>query len=352
MWLRKKLRPAHNTLANFRRDHLNPLREGCRALPLLCKQLDLFGGELVALDGSQFSAVNAKGRHVTKATLEKVIAQIEARVAGSLTELEAADDQDEAGPPGGARAADLQTKIEARRGRRRRDEDLQAELERRGHDQLSLTAPDRRSLQGGNRGGTAVCDHVQTAVEAQHTLIVACEVANDPTDRDGLSPVALEAKASLGGACEAVVDVGYYHGHAVQQCRQAGMTPYIARPITSAKQQLGLFSTDDCTSEAATDPDGCPAGEVRRCRFDTVERGRHMRDDATSACRPCALKAQGTRTKGGRRITRGVDEHLLEQRAPRVRARPESMQQRKELVEHPFGTMNRGWDQGYFRMRG
>jgi hypothetical protein len=36
----------------------------------------------------------------------------------------------------------------------------------------------------------------------------------------------------------------------------------------------------------------------------------------------------------------------------RVRARPEIMKQRKELVEHPFGTMKRGWDQGYFLMRG
>jgi hypothetical protein len=123
---------------------------------LRCKQLDLFGGELVAIDGSKFRAVNAKGRHCTTAKLEQVIAQIDARVASSLKELEAADDQDEAGTPGGARAADLQTKIAALRGRRRRYEDLQAALERSGHDQLSLTDPDSRAMKGGNDGGTAV----------------------------------------------------------------------------------------------------------------------------------------------------------------------------------------------------
>lgn len=47
-----------------------------------------------------------------------------------------------------------------------------------------------------------------------------------------------------------------------------------------------------------------------------------------------------------------MDEHLLEQMEQRVLARPEIMTQRKELVEHPFGTMKRGWDQGYFLMRG
>jgi transposase len=82
MWLLKKLRPAHHTIANCRRDHLTPLREVGRALTLVCKQRDRCGGELVAIDGSQFRAVNAKGRHVTNATREQVLTQIEARVEG------------------------------------------------------------------------------------------------------------------------------------------------------------------------------------------------------------------------------------------------------------------------------
>jgi hypothetical protein len=36
----------------------------------------------------------------------------------------------------------------------------------------------------------------------------------------------------------------------------------------------------------------------------------------------------------------------------RVRRRPEVMKQRKQLVEHPFGTMKRWWDAGYCLMRG
>jgi hypothetical protein len=34
----------------------------------------------------------------------------------------------------------------------------------------------------------------------------------------------------------------------------------------------------------------------------------------------------------------------------RVRSRPEVMKQRKQLVEHPFGTMQRWWAAGYFLM--
>ena len=51
-------------------------------------------------------------------------------------------------------------------------------------------------------------------------------------------------------------------------------------------------------------------------------------------------------------MTRWVDEPLLEELAQRVRSRPEGRKPRKELVAHPFGTMQRGWDHGYFVMRG
>ena len=36
----------------------------------------------------------------------------------------------------------------------------------------------------------------------------------------------------------------------------------------------------------------------------------------------------------------------------RVKARPDIMKIRRELVEHPFGTLKRWWDQGFFLTRG
>ena len=77
-----------------------------------------------------------------------------------------------------------------------------------------------------------------------------------------------------------------------------------------------------------------------------------MRYYATTACRTCAIKAHGTRNKEGRRITRWVHEHILERMHTRVEANPGVMKQRKQIVEHPFGTIKHWNDQGYFLMRG
>jgi transposase len=352
MWLLKKLRPDHKTIADFRKNNLKPIRQVCRTFTLLCKQLDLFGAELVAIDGSKFRAVNAKERNFTQDKLTKLIAQIDERVEAYLKELDRSDDQDDRGAVGGAQAEALEAKIEALKQRKLLYEGFQAQLLSTSQEQLSLTDSESRAMKRGKGRGTEVCYNVQTAVDAKHKLIVACEVTNDPGDRDWLSPMALQAKEVLVCGFDAVADVGYYHGHEVKTCLEAGITPYVPRPITSANEKLGLFSKDDFIYDKGTDTYQCPAGAGLTFRFDTVEHGRHIRYYATPACGGCALKPQCTRSKGGRRITRWIDEHLLEEMEQRVRSRPEVMKRRKELVEHPFGTMKRGWDHGYFLMRG
>jgi hypothetical protein len=83
-----------------------------------------------------------------------------------------------------------------------------------------------------------------------------------------------------------------------------------------------------------------------------VEKGRKIRYYSTAACRQCALKAQCTRNQDNRRITRWEYEEVLDRMEQRVEQHPDKMRQRKAIVEHPFGTIKRWMDQGYFLMRG
>jgi len=99
------------------------------------------------------------------------------------------------------------------------------------------------------------------AVDSQHTRIIANDVTHDPGDRDGGSPMALQAQAILSCPYDAVADVGYYHGEEVKTCLAAGITSYVTHPITSANKKLGLFNQGDCIYDGATATDQCPAGE-------------------------------------------------------------------------------------------
>lgn len=232
-----------------------------------------------------------------------------------------------------------------------RYEGLRQALAASGETAVSLTDPDSRPMLSGGR--IEVCYNVQTAVDAKHKLIVAEDVTNAAGDRDQLRPMATAGQEVLGGATPVVVaDQGYYHGAEIKTCLEAGLTPLVPRPLTSANEARGLFTKDDFRYDRARDLYCCPAGQALTFRTTTVELGRTIKNYRTRACGRCALRPRCTRNRDGRKITRWVDEHLLEDMARRLRRDPTLFAQRKALSEHPYGTMKRGMDQGYFLLKG
>jgi Transposase DDE domain len=78
-----------------------------------------------------------------------------------------------------------------------------------------------------------------------------------------------------------------------------------------------------------------------------------MRSYEISGCKSCELRSKcSINKKGIRCIKRWVDEAILEAMARRVAEHPEKVELRKCLAEHPFGTIKRAMNQGYFLMRG
>ena len=73
IWLLRHLKPDFKTIADFRRDNRNAFRQVFREFVLLCRQLDLFGRELLAVDGTRIKAVNNKDRNFTRASLTQFI---------------------------------------------------------------------------------------------------------------------------------------------------------------------------------------------------------------------------------------------------------------------------------------
>ena len=242
LWLLRQLRPDFKTIADFRKDNLQPLRGVCREFTLLCRKLELFGGELVAIDGSKFRALNSKRRNPdSQSGLRSTLAEIDAKIDGYLQQLDAADaiEPDTTRP----NAAQLQAKIAHLKQRRHQNAERLEQLQTNGQRQVSLTDPDSRSMKVGQ--STEVGYNVQTAVDAKHKLIVAHEVTNAVTDMGQLTPMALAAQRALGvERLEVVADMGYYWGAQVKECVEAGITAYIPKALTSANTQQGLFGKE------------------------------------------------------------------------------------------------------------
>ena len=82
IWLLRSLRPDFKTIADFRKDNRQAFKALFNNFNLLCRRLDLFGAELVAIDGAKFKAVNNARRHYTQEQLQELVQTIEARIAG------------------------------------------------------------------------------------------------------------------------------------------------------------------------------------------------------------------------------------------------------------------------------
>jgi transposase len=348
MWLMEMLTPDHKTIADFRKDNLKPIKKTCRQFTELCKNMGLFGGELVAVDGSKFKAVNSRQRNFTEKKLDKLIRLADQRIDEYLAELDAADRQEDETQTS-ITGEGLKEKIEELKKQKEQHKQRQEELEKSGETQISETDPDARLMK--TPDGMAVCYNVQIAVDSLHKLIGAHEVTNAGSDRGQLASIATQAKRTLGvESIEAAADMGYYDCAQVKQCEEQGITVYIQKPPLG-EMKKGMFTKNDFAYNAEKDVYVCPAGSELTNKGRGIEKGRQMKYYTTAACGSCGMKSQCTEGVG-RRIKRLVDEEVMERMAARVRAGPEKLQLRRELVEHPFGTIKRWMGQGYFLMRG
>lgn len=348
MWLMRKLRPDFKTITDFRKDNRKAFKGVFRQFVLLCKGLGLVGGELVAVDGSKFKAVNSGQRNFSEKKLEERLKKIDEKVARYLDEM---DRGDEEGKEREISAAELKQKIEKLKERKGRYEELLKELGASGQSQVSLTDPESRAMALTPRG--EVSYNVQTAVDRKHHLIVEQDVTNEGLDNHQLFTMAQKTKQMLGqDELQVVADMGYYNHEELKRCEEAGVTTYVSKPLVSKNTARGLFGKEKFVYEADGDCYRCPAKERLSFRFETQEGDKKFRYYWTKACPGCALKAQCTTDRRFHRIKRWEHEAVLERIEQRVKANPLILKLRKQLVEHPFGTIKFWNDQRHFLMRG
>ena len=349
LWLLRTLKPDFKTIADFRRDNRAAFRAVFRQFVLLCRRLDLYGRELLAVDGTRIKAVNNKDRNFTRSSLREFIRRADEWLEDYLKRLDEGDVEDGA-TGGGARTKNLAEKIAALNEKRGRYQAMLAQLDRTGEDQISLTDPDSRAMAAHTKVGVGY--NVQVAVDAKNKLIVEQAVTNQVVDMGLLTQTAEPAREVLGvETIDVVADRGYFKIEDIEACEKTGCVPHVPKPQRGSSVREGLFRKDEFRYDAGLDAYVCPAGKL----LTPIRRGR-MRDlDRTDygnpkACRACQLRPRCT--SNARSVFRLENEDVLDRMAERLKARPAILDRRREVVEHPFGSIKQWMYQGAFLMRG
>ncbi len=352
MWLLEKLTPGYKTIADFRKNNARALRQTHQNFILLCRQLKLFGGERIAIDGSFFKGNVSAKSFVTTKGLTRDIKQLDASIAAWLASLDQAD-MDE--PADGALSddPDLMEKIEALRKKKAKKTDQLQALTAAGKTQLSCVDKDARLLN--KRGQKTQGYNVQIVTDNKHYLLVADEVTTDANDLEQLHPMATQARKVLQvDSLEALADAGYYKGAQIQACLDEQITPYVPEPDRKSSKS-GRFQRTDFTYDAEHNVYRCPAECSLRPRPPRYLNGQLKQYYASrkADCNHCHLRQQciAPRSKD-RRILCDEYEATLVEHNQRMASNPGIMRVRSAAVEHPFGTLKRraGWD--HFLVRG
>jgi transposase len=350
MWLLGRLIPDHKTIADFRKDNSGALRKVCARFVELCRQMGLLTAASVAIDGSKFKAVNNRDKNFTRAKVERLRAQLEDSVARYLSQLDTADRQ-EPSQALAAKTTRLKEKLAKLEEEMGKLEAYEKQMLASPDQQVSLTDPDSRSMATSGRGSGVVGYNVQVAVDTEHHLIVTHDVTNSGSDRAQLASIAKQAKAVLQSeTLDAVADRGYFNSPEILACQEAGITVTLPKPMTSGAKSEGRFGKQDFVYLADQDVYRCPVGEHLTYRYTNEEDGKMLRRYWTTACPDCPLKPQCTKGPE-RRIARWEHEHVLEAVQQRLDANPEAMRQRRETVEHPFGTIKARMGATHFLMK-
>jgi transposase len=181
--------------------------------------------------------------------------------------------------------------------------------------------------------------NVQTAVDAEHALIVAHQVSTVANDRSFLEPMAEAAHQAVGAPAElnVVADAGYSNGAQAEACEARGIVPHVPAQRSVNSQGKGkLFDRSQFVHDPGSDTLLCPAGQRLERKAVREDKNAIVYAAPAAVCGGCALKGDCTTAR-----QRTVFVHLHDGALKRMqeRATPAVMSLRRCTVEHPFGTL-------------
>jgi len=347
IWLIRKLKPDFKTIADFRKDNKKALKKVFRDFTKLCDEWELFGKELVAIDGSKFRACNSKKNNYNTKKLKRHLKYLDEKIEKYMQELDHHDITEAS-----LEKPDVNTikeRIQQLRDRKEKYESYQRKLKQSGENEISTTDPDSRLMT--NNNNVEVSYNVQTTVDAKHKLIADFKVTQKPNDLGELDNMAIRAKKLFGDKTfEVLADKGYCQAKDLKKCAEKGITVYITKQIYANRTKDQAFYSDQFKYDPERKVYICPGGKELHYARERKREGKIIGYEYRNyaACKKCEFKERCTKAKKGRTICRHADQDFLDRIDSQTKRNIKKYKLRQMVVEHPFGTIKRGWGAYFF----
>lgn len=362
-WLMQELVPNYHTIADFRKNNSDALKQLFKLYVQLLDELNLLGKHTIAIDGSKFRAVNSSKNNYNQRKINKHHAMIAEKADQYLKELDEMDNDESDGDSSGPsyRKEEVEAALQRLVERKIKYDELQQQLDSTEEKQISTTDSDSRAIII-NKNIVEVSYNTQTAVDAKHNLLVHTEATNT-NDGKALHRAAVQAKENMGltkqDPIDALLDKGYHTGEQLQLCHDDNIETYVAfKEQSSVKHLEKEFLSTRFIYNKQQDSYTCPAGETLTSlgtwhykKGDAGETSYRFKTYRTNGCKGCSLKKHCTKLNK-RIIHRSEYQDAVDRNNKNIRENPDYYKRRQSICEHPFGTIKRQWGYTYTLMKG
>jgi transposase len=354
MWLCAELTPSYKTIADFRKDNAKALKKVFREFVLLCKELALITGELVAIDGAFLRANASKNQLIMKKSVQRDLKKIDEKIEAYLETMEFSDKVEKKERALKALPTNNLAKIVKRKTQL--DKDL-ALLEEMGVTQYNRTDPDAKLMS--KPAHNLMAYNVQIAVDNKYKFIVATDVSSEGGDSKQLYNMSSKAKEITQNE-EIVVtaDKGYDSAKEIKKCSDANIEVIVPiKDNLKAQKDKNKFTREDFIYDNLTDTYCCPNKQslIMTGTSHKNEMLFYRYKGKKLICNLCPLRDSCLPEKTPyKELFRWehedfMNQHKIKMKTPRAK---EIIKQRSAIVEHPFGTIKQSLGWTHFLVRG
>jgi transposase len=375
IWLTEGLAPDFKTIADFRKDNSKAFRKIFKEFLTLCHKLELLSFDTVAIDGTKFRGQNSLNEVYKKERMKKIEAEIQERIDRYLKELDEIDHKEqEAGVSiNQERIMKITGLLSKQMSRLDKIKIITGLFESDPELNIYYATDEDCRLQS-DKGKIRAGFNPQTAVEEKNKLIVVADVTNEQNDIRQLTPMieqVKEIKAELGvtGKTNGIADAGYFSEKGILAnlnqeninivVSQDAENKKIRKEKESDKIPAKGFEQKDFNFDNEKDVFVCPQGHELIKINNTPRVDRHGKDVDeykcdSHLCNSCPHKAKCTNSENGRMLKVSVNNEAMRAYLEGLKTDENKflIRERKELVEHPFGTIKKTFGYTYFLLKG
>ena len=354
MWLCAGLKPRYKTIANFRRDNAAPLKKVFREFVLLCRDLELIEGKLLAVDGAFLRANASKNQLITKKFVKQGLEKIDKKIEAYLKALNFSDQKEKRDKS--LKPLPVNDLAKMKRKKEKLDKDLSL-LEEMGVTQYNRTDPDAQLMS--KPAHNLMAYNAQIVVDDKFKFIVATEISSEGNDSHQLYCMAKQAKEIVQNDQLIITgDKGYFNAEEIKRCIDDGIDTVIPKTNSGQVQGAkGKFGKEKFVYDKASDSYMCPGNHHLIFTGVITKRGEkeyHNYSVSSKICKSCSLKEQCLSKTKNKTILRYKYADVIDTYKEKMETEESKniIKKRASIVEHPFGTIKQSLGWSHYLTRG